>query len=151
MTMTAPSNGTITIPSGASITKIGCSGVNGQKPDGCTGTNFTSSTSGGASSSSVLISSSSIASSSSAGGTPVEISAGTTLTKNTTYKITGCDKGGSRIQLNNAKFQNCLDIFGTDGTYWYNNTNDCGGEIFVSYPIVVTTPSVDVVIGGCGN
>jgi hypothetical protein len=42
MTMTAPASGTIVIPSGASITKIGCSGMNGAVPDGCTGTGYTS-------------------------------------------------------------------------------------------------------------
>lgn len=42
MTMTAPASGTIVVPSGASITKIGCSGVNGAVPDGCTGTGYTS-------------------------------------------------------------------------------------------------------------
>lgn len=41
ITMTAPTTGTLTVPAGASITKIGCSGVNGQIPEGCTGTNFT--------------------------------------------------------------------------------------------------------------
>lgn len=42
MTMTAPASGTIVVPSGASITKIGCTGMNGAVPDGCTGTGYTS-------------------------------------------------------------------------------------------------------------
>ncbi len=102
-------------------------------------------------------SSNSAAESSSAGGgsydEEITIAQGTELSKNKTYRITGCTGGvGSRIQLNNAKFQNCMDIFGTGGTYWYNNSNDCGGEITVTFPITVTTPStVGVTIGNCSN
>ena len=82
----------------------------------------------------------------------IEIKQNTVLKKGTTYKITGCDKGGSRIQMGNIRFKNCVDVFGTGGTYWYNNDNDCGGEIFVTYPITVTIPNTaDLKISGCGN
>jgi hypothetical protein len=52
MTFSAPANGLLTVPTGASITKIGCSGVNGQIPEGCTGTNFTPNSSASTTSSS---------------------------------------------------------------------------------------------------
>ncbi len=118
--------------------------------------NGSGSGSGTASSSSAKSSSSAVSTSSSAGGggagTEIQIAPNTTLTKGHSYTITGCSNGGSRIQLNNAKFKNCMNVLGSGGTYWYNNDNDCGGEIMVTYPITVTIPSsADLIISNCGN
>ena len=114
----------------------------------CGGTYEVTYTGSSSSSSSVAGSSSSTT----AGAQEIEIKQNTVLKKGKTYKITGCDQGGSRIQMNNIGFKNCVDVFGTGGTYWYNNDNDCGGEIFVTYPVTVTIPNTaDLTIGGCGN
>ena len=81
----------------------------------------------------------------------IEINTDDVLEKGKTYKITGCGAGGKRIQLYHIGFKDCVAIFGKGGTYWYNNDNDCGGEIMVTYPVTVTIPTTaDVTIGGCG-
>ena len=37
---TAPASGTLTVPSGATITKIWCQGDNGRMPEGCTSSGY---------------------------------------------------------------------------------------------------------------
>ena len=85
-------------------------------------------------------------------GGEIAIAQNTVLEKGKTYTITGCTGPGSNIQLNNVPFGDCLSIFGEGGTYWYNNANNCGGAISVSFPVTVTIPSsADLTIGYCGN
>ena len=71
----------------------------------------------------------------------MELNDGATLEKGKTYKLTKCSAGGTRIQMHNVKLKNCVDVFGSGGTYWVNTDSQCEGEIFISYPITVTIPS----------